>query len=169
MRGGGRTHNLRLRRPTLYPIELRALPSEEYADSPDDGKYISLCVSCNFQKETFACGHKATGVCDQKETGILEDWAVQEHDGFGFGIGAYQAFCPAEQLPSETEVEFLRLLPKLVRHRFRIGKSHSPQREGQAVRGFRNLALVEVPPPKTGVPGTSGTAGTPGPNFADLS
>ena len=23
-RGGGRTHNLRLRRPTLYPIELRA-------------------------------------------------------------------------------------------------------------------------------------------------
>jgi hypothetical protein len=30
-RGGGRTHNLRLRRPTLYPIELRAqiLSSED--------------------------------------------------------------------------------------------------------------------------------------------
>ena len=26
-------------------------------------------------------------MCDQKETRILEDWAVQEHDGFGFGIG----------------------------------------------------------------------------------
>lgn len=82
---------------------------------------------------------------------------------------AYQAFCEAQQLPGETEVEFLRLLPKLVRHRFRIGKSHSLLREGQAVRGFRNLALVEVPAPKTAVPGTSGTAGTPGPNFADLS
>ena len=36
-------------------------------------------LSCNFQKETFAC--------EQKETGILEDWAVQEHHGFGCGIG----------------------------------------------------------------------------------
>ena len=26
--GGGRTHNLRLRRPTLYPIELRAREAE---------------------------------------------------------------------------------------------------------------------------------------------
>ena len=41
MRGGGRTHNLRLRRPTLYPIELRAQPDGQYADSPEDGKQIS--------------------------------------------------------------------------------------------------------------------------------
>ena len=26
-------------------------------------------------------------MCDQKETRILEDWAVQEHDRFGFGSG----------------------------------------------------------------------------------
>ena len=26
-------------------------------------------------------------MCDQKETEVLEDRAVQEHDGFGFGIG----------------------------------------------------------------------------------
>src|SRR5207244_3256587 len=34
--GGGRTHNLWLRRPTLYPIELRArMDSELATDSPD--------------------------------------------------------------------------------------------------------------------------------------
>jgi hypothetical protein len=32
-RGGGRTHNLRLRRPTLYPIELRAQPGPAYERS----------------------------------------------------------------------------------------------------------------------------------------
>jgi hypothetical protein len=26
-------------------------------------------------------------VCDQKEAAILEDWAVQQHDGLGVGIG----------------------------------------------------------------------------------
>src|SRR4051812_31028979 len=29
--GGGRTHNLRLRRPTLYPIELPALGQDPYS------------------------------------------------------------------------------------------------------------------------------------------
>jgi hypothetical protein len=31
--GGGRTHNLRLRRPTLYPVELRALVEDMLAHS----------------------------------------------------------------------------------------------------------------------------------------
>src|ERR1700679_912446 len=45
-RGGGRTHNLRLRRPTLYPIELRAqdfncqCQSVSYAAGKVRGKQI---------------------------------------------------------------------------------------------------------------------------------
>jgi hypothetical protein len=35
-------------------------------------------VSCSIQKETF--------VCDQKESG-LENRAMEQDDGFGFGIG----------------------------------------------------------------------------------
>jgi hypothetical protein len=36
-------------------------------------------MSCSFQKETF--------VCEQKETGDLEDRAMEQDDGLGFGIG----------------------------------------------------------------------------------
>gem|GEM_PF-4559528 len=39
-RGGGRTHNLRLRRPTLYPIELPA-------HGQDGDKLGSLCLRIN--------------------------------------------------------------------------------------------------------------------------
>ena len=34
--GGGRTHNLWLRRPTLYPVELRAQRERELAIDPAD-------------------------------------------------------------------------------------------------------------------------------------
>src|SRR4029077_17485459 len=34
--GGGRTHNLWLRRPTLYPVELRAQSERELATDPTD-------------------------------------------------------------------------------------------------------------------------------------
>ena len=34
--GGGRTHNLWLRRPTLYPVELRAQSEQELATDPAD-------------------------------------------------------------------------------------------------------------------------------------
>jgi hypothetical protein len=34
--GGDRTHNLWLRRPTLYPVELRAQQEQELATSPAD-------------------------------------------------------------------------------------------------------------------------------------
>ena len=44
-------------------------------------------MSCNEQKETFVCEQKETGVCGQKETVLLEDRAMEQEDGFGFGVG----------------------------------------------------------------------------------
>ncbi len=45
--GGGRTHNLWLRRPTLYPIELRArMDSELATDSPDFHRFSACPRAC---------------------------------------------------------------------------------------------------------------------------
>ena len=33
------------------------------------------------------CDQKETVVCEQNETGVLEDRAMEQDDGFGFGIG----------------------------------------------------------------------------------
>ncbi len=45
--GGGRTHNLWLRRPTLYPIELRArMDSELATDSPDFHRFSARPRAC---------------------------------------------------------------------------------------------------------------------------
>src|SRR5216117_1589236 len=42
--GGGRTHNLWLRRPTLYPVELRARTESELAtDSADFHRFSARC------------------------------------------------------------------------------------------------------------------------------
>ena len=41
-RGGGRTHNLRLRRPTLYPIELPAQPRLHLKNPPMAGQLLVL-------------------------------------------------------------------------------------------------------------------------------
>jgi|KBSMisStaDraftv2_1062788.scaffolds.fasta_scaffold168897_3 hypothetical protein len=42
--GGGRTHNLWLRRPTLYPVELRAQRERELATDPTDFHRFSHVV-----------------------------------------------------------------------------------------------------------------------------
>src|ERR1044072_5437490 len=54
-RGGGRTHNLRLRRPTLYPIELRA----QSEASATVGEPIWFVIRFHDASDTRICFRRA--------------------------------------------------------------------------------------------------------------
>ena len=54
--GGVRTHNLRLRRPSLYPVELRVLKRRDYS-APSAGCHPSLCGE-NFAMQNFLIRRK---------------------------------------------------------------------------------------------------------------